>query len=180
MCVCQPTWPDKLNEIILLLLLFTLCRLDFDTQLSSITTLLQSLLPSRPNLWLPATNPPYFTLTKLASLHFLSSPSCSPSLLPPSLPPPSFPPLSPLLYMAITCPYSWYIGLHCTTCTYTGRPGEPLTLSKAASNHVNVRPTSQCRAVSPAALVSAAALDCCWRWRFSQFFARWHIHISPP
>ena len=124
---------------------------------------LQTLLTLPWLSWLPYTS----------FLHPLALPPFC--LLPP--PPSSF---SPLLYMAITCPYSCYIGLHCTTCTYTGRPGEPLTLSKAASNHVDVRPTSQCRAVSPAALVSAAALDCCWRWRFSQFFARWHIHISPP
>ena len=34
-----------------------------------------------------------------------------------------------------------------------------MTTSTAASNHVDVRPTSQHRAVSPAALVSAAADD---------------------
>jgi len=38
----------------------------------------------------------------------------------------------------------------------SGRSGEPLTSSNAASNHVDVRPTSQRRAVSPAALFSAA------------------------
>jgi len=41
----------------------------------------------------------------------------------------------------------------------SGRSGEPLTLNNAASNHVYVRPASQRRAVSPAALFSAAP-DC--------------------
>ena len=36
------------------------------------------------------------------------------------------------------------------------RSGEPLTSSNVASNHVDVRPTSHRRAVSPAALFSAA------------------------
>jgi len=40
--------------------------------------------------------------------------------------------------------------------SYCGRSGEPLTSSNAASNHVDVRLTSQRRAVSPAALISAA------------------------
>jgi len=55
--------------------LFVPCRLDFDTPLSSIATLPQSMLRSRPHSWLPSTNPPYFTL---ASLHFLSFPSFYP------------------------------------------------------------------------------------------------------
>jgi len=46
-------------------------RLDFDTPLSSIATLPQSPLPSRPHSWLTSTNPLYFTL---ATLHFLFSP----------------------------------------------------------------------------------------------------------
>ena len=45
------------------------------------------------------------------------------------------------------------------TILISGRSGEPLTLSNAASNHVYVRPASQCRAVSLAALFSAAP-DC--------------------
>ena len=52
----------------------------------------------------------------------------------------------------------------------SGRSGVPLTLSNAASNHVDVRPTSQCRAVSPAALFSAAP-DCRWRRWLARFFA---------
>ena len=38
----------------------------------------------------------------------------------------------------------------------SGRSGEPLTSGNAASDHVDVRRTSQRRAVSPAALFSAA------------------------
>ena len=46
-------------------------RLDFDTPLFSITTFItESSLPSRPNSWLPHTNPPYLTL---ASIHFISA-----------------------------------------------------------------------------------------------------------
>jgi len=41
----------------------------------------------------------------------------------------------------------------------SSRSGEPLTSSNAASNHVDVRPASQCQAVCPAALFSAAP-DC--------------------
>ena len=152
------------------------CRLDFDTPLSSTTTLPQSPLPSRRHSWLPSTNRPYFTL---ASLHFLSP---LPFVFPHS-PPPSLSPLFPLLlYMPTICPYTCYVGLHCTISTYTGfailatprfryrcsamltlkmkkieetvtfmlmsgRSGEPLTSSNAASNHVDVRPTSQRRPV---------------------------------
>ena len=43
-----------------------------------------------------------------------------------------------------------------------------------ASNHVDVRPTPQRRAVSPTALFSAAS-DCRGRRRLSEFFARQHI-----
>ena len=55
----------------------------------------------------------------------------------------------------------------------SGTSGEPLTSSNAASNHVDVRPTSDCRAVSPAALFSAAptAADD----DFLDFFARPHF-----
>ena len=69
---------------------FAPCRLDFDSPLSSITTLPQSPLPSRPHSWLPSTNPPYFTL---ASVHFLSSPLFLPSFRASTF----LPPLSPLL-----------------------------------------------------------------------------------
>jgi len=41
----------------------------------------------------------------------------------------------------------------------SGRSDEPLTSSNAASNYVDVRPASQRRAVTPAALFSAAP-DC--------------------
>jgi len=59
----------------------------------------------------------------------------------------------------------------------SGRSGKPLTSSNVASNHVDVKPTSQRRAVSPAALFSAAP-DCHWRRRFSPFFAGRHIFIN--
>ena len=94
------------------------CRLDFDTPLSSIATLPQSPLPSRPHSWLSSTNSSYFTL---ASVHFLSSPYFSPTLFSLHLTPTFFfssPPL--LLYMPITCPYMCYIGLYCTISSYTG------------------------------------------------------------
>jgi len=59
----------------------------------------------------------------------------------------------------------------------SGRSGEPLPSSNAAPNHVSVRPASQYRAVSPAALFSAAPTatnddD------FFDFFARRHIFSS--
>ena len=41
----------------------------------------------------------------------------------------------------------------------SGRSGEPLTTSNAASNHVDVKPTSQRRAVNHVALFSAATDD---------------------
>ena len=65
-------------------------RLDSDTPLSSITTLIpRPPLASRPHSWLPSTNPPYFTL---ASLHFLSPLLFfSPSLFSPSPPHLPFP-----------------------------------------------------------------------------------------
>jgi len=97
---------------------FALCRLNFDIPLSSVATLPQSLLPSRPHSWLPSTN-----LLTLPWLSYTFSP-------PPSFSPPPFslltartflPPLSPLLlYMPIIYPYSCYIGLQCTISTYTG------------------------------------------------------------
>jgi len=45
---------------------------------------------------------------------------------------------------------------NCSDILISGTSGEPLTSSNAASNRVDVRPTSQRRAVSPAALFSAA------------------------
>jgi len=51
----------------------------------------------------------------------------------------------------------------------SGRSGEPLTSSNVASNHVDVRPTSHRRAVSPAALFSADP-HCRWRHIFFQHF----------
>ena len=70
-------------------------RLDFDTPLSSITTLIpQSPLPSRPHSWLPCMNRPYFIL---GSSHFLSPPSFSP-------------PLIPLLLCLYNCTKSSYTG----------------------------------------------------------------------
>jgi len=41
----------------------------------------------------------------------------------------------------------------------SGRSGEPLTTSNAPSNHVDVKPTSQRRAVNHVALFSAATDD---------------------
>ena len=127
------------------------------------------------------------------------------SLFPPSPHPPSFL-LSPHSYICLYhAPYSCYIGQHCTISTYTGfatlatprfryrwrkpqwysvtfilisgRSVKPLTSSNAVSNHVDVRPASQHRAGRPAALVSAAALDCCWR-RHSRFLSRRHTLLS--
>jgi len=76
--------------------------------------------------------------------------------------------LSPLLlYMPIICPYSCYMGLYCTIPSY--KPTGFVTRDDA---YDNVRPTSQRRAVSPEAPISAAP-DCRWR-QLSRFFARWH------
>ena len=58
----------------------------------------------------------------------------------------------------------------------SGRSSEPLMSSSAALNPVDVRPTSQCWALSPAALFSAA-FDCRWRW-LSRFFTWRHIFSS--
>ena len=91
----------------------TVPAFDFDKPLSSITTLPQitTPFPSCP-IYKPSLLYLGF-LTLPFSLHFFSS------LFPPSLHPPSFP-LSPLLYMLVVCPYSCYIGLHCTRSTSTG------------------------------------------------------------
>ena len=126
---------------------FALCWLDFDTPLSSIATLPQSPLPSRPHSWLPSTNHPYSTL---AFLHFLSS-RFSSSLFPPS-PPPHFSPLSSLLLYIYA--YNMPIVLHYIQLYGICYPRRRLWR--------NVRPTSQRRAVSPAA----------------RFFARRHIFLS--
>jgi len=85
-----------------------LCRLDFDTLFSSITTLIpHSPIPSCPHSWLPSTNPPYFTWLPYTSfLHHLFLPLPFPSFSTPTF----LPLLSPLLlYMPIICPYSCYI-----------------------------------------------------------------------
>ena len=122
-------------------------RLDFDTPLSSITTLIpQSPLPSRPHSWLPCTNRPYFIL---GSSHFLSPPSFSP----PSNFPPSHPtsPM-PIQLHKIQLYRLWYLWQRLWR---------------------NVRPTSQCWAVSPAALFFCSP----WRQRLSQFFA-WRLIFS--
>jgi len=80
---------------------FEPCRLDFDTPLSSITTLIQqSPLPFRLHSWLPSTNPPYLTLCFI-TLPF--SPLFLPFLLHPPPPPTSF----------TLSPYSSYICLIC-------------------------------------------------------------------
>ena len=91
-------------------------RLDFDTPLSSIATLPQSPLPSRPHSWLTSTNPPHFTL---ATLHFLFSPLFL-SLPFSSLSAAFLPLLSPILYMPIICPCSCYIGLYYSISRYKG------------------------------------------------------------
>jgi len=67
--------------------------------------------------------------------------------------------------MPIICPYS------CSISSYTGFV--PLTIRLWR----NVKPTSQRRAVSPAALFSAAP-DCRWRRWLSRIFARRHSFIN--
>ena len=58
----------------------------------------------------------------------------------------------------------------------SGRSGEPLTRSHAAPNHVDVRPTSQHRAISPVSLFSAALTaaddDQSYRWNRSWYGTR--------
>jgi len=61
---------------------------------------------------------------------------------------------------------------NCSDSTFiliSSRSGEPLSSNNAASNRVDVRPTSQRRAVSPAALFSAVP-DYRWRPRLSRIF----------
>ena len=72
---------------------FAPCRLDFDTPLSSITTLPQSPLTSRPHSCLPSINSLLYL--GFLTLHF---PLFAPLVFPPYLPPPSFPfsPTSPV------------------------------------------------------------------------------------
>ena len=120
-------------------------RLDFDTPLSSITTLPQSPLSSRPHSCLPSINTPYFTL---AFLHFLS-PFFAPLVFPPSLPHLPSPSLPLLLYLPIIYPYSCYIALYSTSFSYRLQALLPATPPM----------TSQRRAVSPAAQISTAP-DC--------------------
>ena len=132
---------------------FAPCRLDFDTLLSSIATLPQSPLPSRPHSWLPSTNPPYFTL---ASLHFLSSPYFLPlPFFPPS--PPRLPsiPLPTPIYTPIICPYSCYVGLYCTISSYTGFAIRDDVMPYTAATHDAIIIVSSCYVI-----VTGAPLIC--------------------
>ena len=108
--------------------------------------------------WLPFTYPPYFTLpcTSFLPLSF------------PSFPAPTSSPLSLLLYMPI-------IQLLCRTVPHYTQLYRLCYPRRRLWR--NVRPTSQRRAVSPAAVFSAAP-DCRWRPRLSRFFAPWYIFFT--
>ena len=131
---------------------FVPCRLDFDTPLSSTTTLIpQSPLPSRHH-------PSVLYLACLPYTSFLPR-LFLPSLLPPSPPPPFFSLSSHsiLLCIPIICP-----------CSFTG------FVTRDYACDVMLGRSLQRRALGPAALFSEAP-DCRWRRRLSQFFALRHI-----
>ena len=151
---------------------FALCRLNFDIPITSAATLPQSLLPSRPHSWLPSTN--LLTLPWLSYIQLFYRP--------------------PLHYIHL-----YRLCYHSNTMlqilmlrsvdaedeenhsdghihTNIRQSWRTIDFEQWASNHVDVRPASQRRAISPAALFSAAP-NCRW-WRLSWFFARRHIFSS--
>ena len=137
---------------------FAPCQLGFDTPLSSITTLFpQSPLPARPHSWLPS----LLTLPWLSYTSFLT-----PSFAVPFL---SF--LAPFYFPTLPTPpiyaYNMSILPHYIQLNYTG----------FATRDDAYDVMLQLRAVSPAALFSAAS-ECRWRRRLSRFFARRHIFSS--